>query len=368
MIWKRYLRREFAKVALFVIGAFTLLYALVDYSTHTKVFSQGEVRFFEVFCYYLCQSAKNADFFIPVALLIAVIKVLTTLNHSNELTALLASGLSLRRLLRPLWFFGLVSVFFLYFNFQYIQPFAFSYIHRFEQVVFQKRATAHAVKTLPLSDQTLLIYQEYFPEQKRLYDLFWYQDHDALYRMKYLDLTGEIPIGEEVEVIKRVEGQLHRVGLSTTHPFPELHIEESMLAPELPSSSWWVRFFPSLHIDKRTFIQQDDPHSYPLSLLWSHRNAPENYVDTSTMFCYKVTIPWLSLLVICAPVPFCVRFGRHLPIFWIYVFCLSGIALFFTLTNASVILGEGHILSPWYSISLPLLGLLGYFGRRYAKL
>lgn len=98
-IWQCHLIKEMIKVFVLFVFAFYFLYILIDYSIHMKTFAKAP--FHVMISYYLCHFVKRADLILPFALLLSTTKVLTTLNINNELVAMLASGSSLRSLMRP---------------------------------------------------------------------------------------------------------------------------------------------------------------------------------------------------------------------------------------------------------------------------
>ncbi|NGX55568.1 MAG: hypothetical protein KR126chlam2_01204, partial [Chlamydiae bacterium] len=138
LIWKRYFLRELAKVFLLFIGCFYFLYVLIDYSAHTKTLHQEGLPFFQVILYYLCQFTKRCDILIPIALMISSIKVLSSLNVRNEITAMVSCGIPTKTLLRPFFTIAFVSIAFLFLNFQYIQPLSLNHLNLFEDNFFKE--------------------------------------------------------------------------------------------------------------------------------------------------------------------------------------------------------------------------------------
>src|SRR5581483_5803542 len=85
------------------------------------------------------------------------------------------------------------------------------------------------------------------------------------------------------------------------------------------------------------------------------KEKSSSYAKTElrTQFFYKSIMPFLSLIVVFAVSPFCVFYARKIPIFFIYAMALFGYITFFTLMDASVILGENHIVSPFLAVFAP---------------
>ncbi len=349
MIWKRYFLKELAKVFLLFMGTFYFLYVLIDYSAHSKIFHQEGVRFVDCLLYYVFQFTKRADILIPIALLIATVKVLTTLNIRNEIVALLSGGVPLKSLMRPFLFAGAICAALLYLNFQFLQPFSLSSINAFEENHLKERSGKHPIGALPLADNTLLIYQKFDPENQAFFDAYWYKDHDLIYRIENLYPYEEIPIGKNVVVLARDNGQLRRTETFDTLPFPGIQFDKKSL-------------FSAFHPPRSQSLTQ-----LFLNLGWS-KILTDKEAEAQSVFLYKLTIPLACLLVVIAPAPFCLRFGRSLPVFFIYALSLFGIITFFTFVNACAILGQSQVIPPLWALLTPLVLFFGLFGWRYAKL
>src|SRR5690348_8415177 len=85
-IWQRYLFREILKVFFLFLGCFFFLYSILDYSLHMQDFLvDKQIHLGHLFIYYFYQFIKRADLLIPLALLIATLKVLFSFNARGEL-------------------------------------------------------------------------------------------------------------------------------------------------------------------------------------------------------------------------------------------------------------------------------------------
>ena len=86
-----------------------------------------------------------------------------------------------------------------------------------------------------------------------------------------------------------------------------------------------------------------------------------------TTYYYKLAIPWLCLLAIIAPAPFCIAFNRALPQFFIYALSLFGLVTFYLIMNAAMILGERQVMAPALAIWIPFAIFFLFFGIRYYR-
>src|SRR5215468_3334694 len=112
-IWQRYLIREILKVFFLFLGCFFFLYALIDYSMHMQdFFADKRIQIIHITVYYFFHFVKRADLLIPLALLIATLKVLFSLNARGELIALQSSGLPRKKILRPFFIIAVMCTLF----------------------------------------------------------------------------------------------------------------------------------------------------------------------------------------------------------------------------------------------------------------
>ena len=102
-IWERYFFFDTLKTLLFLLFAFSALFVLIDYASHTGSFHQNHIRFAfkEFLIYYGGELIQKSEVLLPFGILVATIRTLTRLNQQNELIALLAAGVKMKSLLRP---------------------------------------------------------------------------------------------------------------------------------------------------------------------------------------------------------------------------------------------------------------------------
>ncbi len=312
MIWKRYFLREFAKVFFLVIFVAYFLFVLIDYSAHTKTFHQPGVTLIDTLFYYFFQFTQQIETLICVALLLATIKVLTTLNARKEIVALAAGGISLKKLTTPFFYVALVAMALIYANFQWFEPIALAKLEVFEARYF-KEGTVNEAHASRLKDDSLVLYHHYNLEDKKLHDLFWIKDMDHIYHMNTFDPL--LCLGQKVELLERSEG---------------IH----------PTESYETLFFPDMKFDPNSFLPKS------LTQLMQHSKWDAKLL-------YKLTIPFAALFAVLVPTPFCLRFSRQTPIYLIYVLSLFGLIAYFTLVNAALILGQSHVIAPLWAMLTP---------------
>lgn len=104
----RYVASEFLKALLFAVLAFLLIYIVVDIFEKMDRFIDHHVALGHVFIYYLFQVPYVTVLVLPVAVLLASLFSIGQMARHHELVAMKSSGLSLYRILSPLFGLGLV--------------------------------------------------------------------------------------------------------------------------------------------------------------------------------------------------------------------------------------------------------------------
>jgi lipopolysaccharide export system permease protein len=356
-IWERYFLQEIAKGFFLFIACFYFLYVLIDYSSHAKAFTDSNIPLLDLVNYYLCMFVRRIDLIVPFGLLLASTRTLVSLNLNNELVAMLASGLSLHKLLRPFLFISLIAVLLMCLHQEFLLPASQVHFRLLEDTYLKdgarkRRLQEQALRDLTLQDDSTLIYQQYDSARREFSSVFWIQSIDEIYRIQTLSLAGGIPQASFVDHLSRQDdGRLTLVDSSDEQSFPQIMINPEAIndlitGPRDQSLSRLWRQLPA----------------------WTKRHLSEHDAAVSTFFQYKLAIPWLCLLVIVGPAPFCVRFSRNLRVFFIYALSIFGLITFYLLTDTAIILGENQIVPPLVAGWGPLALFLSFTGWNYARM
>ena len=113
-ILERYLIKSFILPLLYCLVLFCLLYIIVDIFGHLDEVLRNSVPALLLYQYYLSSVPLIFVQTAPVAALLAIVYMLSTMNKNNELTALKACGISIWRVLLPVFAIGMflsVSIF-----------------------------------------------------------------------------------------------------------------------------------------------------------------------------------------------------------------------------------------------------------------
>lgn len=358
-IWERHFISEFTKTVLFFLVGFFSLYVLIDYANQSASLRKHHVQFqwMEVALYYLCDFVQRLDVLLPFALLTASIRTLCTLNVHNELVALMSGGTSLKTLMRPFIIVGLFATALLYANNEWVLPAALKELKHIENVRSKgnSRYNANAqVQHLALEDGSTLIFGAYDSAQEMFYDAYWIHNIDDVYRIKYLYtniLTHGVPEGRFVEHLTRTrEGDLTKTESFVSLAFPRLRLNKQVLfetvtPPDEEALSTLRQKLPQ----QREMLSEKEAH-------------------TETAFYRKLVLPWLCLLAVIGPAPFCLRCTRRLPVFYIYAASIFALVAFYLLMSAATLLGKRQVLPAYWSIFPPILLVSSVLLWRFFKL
>jgi lipopolysaccharide export system permease protein len=351
-IWERYFFKELLKVFFLFLGCFFFLYAMMDYSARMQHFIiDKRVAPSVLAIYYANYFIKYAGLLVPLALMIATIKVLYTLNLRRELVALQASGMRLRTLLRPFFFLAALCTLFNYLNAEFLAPNSISYLENFRKKHFHKKMekSRKGIHVLYLKDQSKLVYQTLDKQKNAFFDLFWIRSPNDIWRIKYLSSDPNHPEGQWVDHLERdKDGYLQKTASFETYLFKELKWDRTMTQKGL------------VPMENRK-ISQLFHTSFSKKTISSYEKA-----QALSYFLFKCAIPLLSFLVVLSTAPYCVRYSRNSRPFVTYTLSLFCFVALYALLDAAVILGENLIFSPWLTISAPLLLCTFFFTRKWA--
>jgi LPS export ABC transporter permease LptG/LPS export ABC transporter permease LptF len=108
-LFDRYITRRLVPPLLLVLGSSALLYIVIDLSDRVEDMAKNHVPADVILAYYANLVPQVFLDVTPMALMIAVLILLSVLERQNELTALKAAGISLYRLIVPILLIAAVS-------------------------------------------------------------------------------------------------------------------------------------------------------------------------------------------------------------------------------------------------------------------
>ncbi|MGX9726344.1 MAG: LptF/LptG family permease [Candidatus Electronema sp. VV] len=118
----RYILKQFAKNILLLVLSFIAIYILIDFFEKIDNFMEKGKSMALVGKFFLLSIPFVVEQMGPVCILLAGVVTLGVLNHSNELTALKAGGVSLRKIVTPVIAAGIAATLLLLALSQFVLP------------------------------------------------------------------------------------------------------------------------------------------------------------------------------------------------------------------------------------------------------
>lgn len=353
-IWEKHFLKEILSVFFLFLFSFYFLYVLIDYSTHAQDFFQkGQIHIHEIFLFYAYQFVKRVEVLVPLALLVASIKVLTMLNTRRELVALLTAGISIRTLMRPFLFTGFLCSLFLFFSFECLLPKALDYTDTFHNKNFRNTAAREKnvhLRVWHLDDGSKILYQHYDAEKKAYFDVFWLRSADDIWKVKYLSSTPGGAIADFADHIQRnSKGELEKTESFETFQFRDLKLGSKMLRQG------------AIPIENRSIS------SLAKLLFREEKGSVYKTSEIHTHLLYKLLIPLLAIIAPIAVAPLCVQYRRNIPVYLIYSAAIFGYIILYTIMDGMMILAQNSILPAFWALFAPMALCSGWFTYRFLK-
>jgi|SRR5579862_358788 len=354
LIWERYLFREILKVFFLFLGCFFFLYSILDYSLHMQDFLvDKQIHLSHLFIYYSYQFIKRSDLLIPLALLIATLKVLFSLNARGEMVALQASGLSSKRILRPFFLLALLCTLFSSTCMEFLLPSSLNFLDNFRESHFKHSFRGNRkepIHVIYLKDRSKIVYQSELQDKDLYFDVFWIRSAEDIWRMKYLSTDPEQPMGYYVDhIVCSSEGSFEKVASFDKYAFPSFRVQPD------PTGKGYIP------------IENRKPSELLRLLTHKRTTTAFEYPQVLTHFLHKCMMPFLSFIVVISAAPVCFRHSRSLPVFFTYAIALFLFIAFAAFINSTLILGETQVISAFNAILLPFVLCFSGFGWRYIR-
>ncbi|MBN2169992.1 MAG: LptF/LptG family permease [Candidatus Krumholzibacteriota bacterium] len=290
-ILDRYLLTQFAKALALGLVAFLLIYLVIDFFEKIGDYIDKGTTAWTVARLYLFKTPYIVVLVLPIAMLLASLFTIGRLSRDRELTAALAAGVPLPRLLLPLLAFGaLISLGSYYFNDRVVTQsnLALEDLKRHE--VNKEPRASHDVRRLVHkvgADGTLWWAEAYFVAQQRFENLVLLRYRGDSLRESYT-ARHAFWSGSQWRL---VEGYHHRFATTADGSRPETgtqHFEHLDLSlPEQPLD--FIR-----EEKKPEAMDYGELREHILTQTHSGEQADRLWVDLHM----KVSYPWANLIVV----------------------------------------------------------------------
>ncbi|GAB4176136.1 MAG: LptF/LptG family permease [Terrimicrobiaceae bacterium] len=349
-ILDRYVLSKFFLPFIYCFVGFIAIWFIFDLSDNLPDFLQGRASLDFLLAYYRSQIPEIVVICLPIGTLLALLYSLTAMSRSNEIISMLGAGVSVSRILLPLFFVGLILTgVSAVFNYEAAPHAAMLKKQMIRDVKAKKKRepglSAHLYRNrednrtwfmrrivpgnqqasdvqIVQQDAAGNITAQYYAKDAyfNVEDNFW-----VLYNGMYVEMNENQETQKEMFEGKRIEGWREtpwRIASSVMNP-------DYLSVPEL-----------------KDYLQFN--HDFPV-----HRLAPYR-----TQLAYRWALPWVCVLVVFLAAPMGIVYSRRGILGGVAV----AIGLFFSLVLISsffIALGKGNRISPLVAAWGPLIAFFG---------
>ena len=167
-ILTRYILGELIKIFMITLGAFVMIYVLVDFFERIDNFIEAGARLHFMFLYIMFKLPLVVGQMTPVAVLMSTIIALGLLARGNEIIALKASGVSPYRIVFPVLALSLLISCLSFLNSESVVP----YTNRRVNAIWKRHVQREA------------------PKFVARYESLWFKGQDAIYNIRTYDVVA----------------------------------------------------------------------------------------------------------------------------------------------------------------------------------
>lgn len=355
----KYILKQYLIPFGYCAAAFSLLYIILDLFDRFSDFLEVKAPLADILTYYglfLFKVNGHNPFIVvvlPIALLLATLYTMTMFARHNELTAMSASGVSVRRLMRPLMVVGLCASLFGAVVQETIGPVATRWIANYTKQVLKRS-----------------------PDSSFLVREFVY--HTGPTHRQWLIKSFD----------QRTPNRLSGVKVSQQRSDRSIAMEITAERAEWLDGTWWF-----YGVQKKEFDERGDPMGPPAIIsdrpleMSEYVEQPDDFVNEMKDSDYlstvemvriiqnrpnvsakwvasrltdihsRVAMPWSCLVLLLLGLP-ATAGGARRPAMRSVVFGLAALFGFYFLVQFGLILGKKEIIAPWIAGWLPNLVFL----------
>jgi lipopolysaccharide export system permease protein len=348
--WWRYFFIRFGLLSIALCAITFGLFVFADLLAHIKDVFDSDTSWETWASYYTSMLSCRLDVLIPFSLTAATALFIPRIVRRNELIPLLNAGVSLQQIFRPFLVTAVLGSCVLWFNTQWIFPYATRIHHTITESDFGRK-TIHDEQTrlgvVLFPEGSRLFFYQHDPVNKKITDVFWVRSPDCVLHIEQLAYFNDRPPeGRGVDVIERdAKGRMKK---TSSYPFCELS---------------------QLQFTKGTVkMSTADPRDLSITQLGTLMSRfgicrSERAVETTAAFYTKLFFPLLALLGVLIPAPFCFRFERKYPQALLVFGSLAVLFCFQLVIHASVVLARLPVVRPSPILIAPWAAAL-FFGMR----
>ncbi len=351
-VLNRYVLREYLKVFSLSLSSLLLIYLIVLFFQKIELFIKHQASFTLIFLYLLYKTPEVIfQWTLPYGALLATLLTLGTLSRHSEIIAMKAGGVSLYRIIFPLFIIALFMGFCSFLGNEYLVPHANQEARYLLSVQVKKETPASFFKNYKIwyrSDHHIFNIQLLDPENKALKGFTLYKFDDQFRCLQRIDANEVKWINGKWKFSDGSVRDFDEGGSIQTTPFKELELSLTETWESLQGIE--RRSLEMSYTELSTYIKKIKSAGYD-----STRYLVDLYA--------KLSYPFLNLIMILIGVPFALKTGRSGGVALnigvsVMIGFAYGVAFYVFLS-----FGKSGVLSPFLSSWIPtiLFGLAGIF-------
>jgi len=294
----RYISTEFVLVFLLSIGAFNVIYLVIDFFESVKKFLEHDAPLGLILQYYLCKIPIITFQTLPLAVLLSTLVTLGLLSRHMEITAMKANGISLYRITRPIFLLAMLIAFITFFGNEYLVPYAYQRSEHIMNVEVRKRDSKASFKNLNIwyrEDAGVYNFQAFEPDRNRLKGITVYLFDEDFQLVQRVDAHDA--------VWKQDRWRLNEVTIRRFTPKKSMTIENH---PHMD-------FFMDITPENLRKVQKDAEEMGYTELKRYVRRLQKVGYDTTKYIVdleIKLSFPFVNLIMVLIGIPFAMKTGR----------------------------------------------------------
>ncbi len=337
-ILDRYVLQKFLLPFIYCFFGFIAIWFIFDLSDNLQDFLQGKVGFSLLLSYYRTQVPEIIVISLPIGALLALLYSLTAMSRTNEIISMLGAGLSVNRILLPLFGIGLVLVAVTtFFNYEDAPHAAMIKKQMLREIkrgkAIQTGISGHLFPNR--EDKRTWFIRRVAVEDTKMFDVQILQQDDAvnIRQVWYAREALFEPSSKNWVLSRGKYVELNESGAVTKSEF-----FDTMVVPGWSETPWRI----SSSVMKPDYLSVDELNDY----LNFNSDFPEKRLAPyRTHRHYRWALPWICLLVVFIAAPLGIVYSRR----GILGGVATAIGLFFSLVFFSslfIALGNGGRVPP----------------------
>jgi len=347
-ILDRYVLQKFLLPFVYCIFGFIAIWFIFDLSDNLPDFLQGKVGFPMLLTYYKSQIPQIVVMTLPIAQLLALLYSLTAMSRSNEIISMLGAGLSVTRILVPLFIMGLIlTAVTSYFNYEsaphaeMIKKQMLREIKRGKAI--ESNLSGHLYRNRE-NRRTWFIRKVYVKDQKLVDIQVLEQDEQSnIVREWYARTALYDPVTKKWSLLSAKYVELDPEGNITTSEF-----KDEIIIDNWGESPWRI----ASSVMNPDYLSVDELRDY---LVFNKDFPAKRLAPYQTHLHYRFALPWVCFVVVFLAAPMGIVYSRRGILGGVAI----AIGLFFALVFVSslfIALGKGSRIPPGIAAWAPLVG------------